>query len=70
MKKVFNFKINFLNFCKQLQEEWRIVFYVSMAIFLIGFVISSIFTSGETEQWALGEDLKTEEIITLNKTKQ
>ena len=43
---------------KQLQEEWRTVFYISAAIFCFGGIFYSIFASAIPDEWAESNDEK------------
>lgn len=48
------FKNNFLRpVCFQTVEEWRIVFYITSAIYLFGCVFYAIFASGQLQPWAV-----------------
>ncbi|XP_076450040.1 putative transporter slc-17.2 isoform X2 [Babylonia areolata] len=40
----------------QTQEQWRIVFFISAAIYLVGTVIFLLFGSGELQSWARLQD--------------
>lgn len=36
-------------------EEWRIVFFISSGIYLVGAIIYGLFCSGERQPWAIDE---------------
>ena len=42
---------NFLIIFKETQSEWRIVFYISAIIFLIGCIVYALFGSADLEKW-------------------
>ena len=51
----------------QSAEEWKIVFYINGAIFLIGGTFYLLFSSGEKQPWASEngyEKLATDELFT------
>lgn len=37
----------------QTNEEWRIVFYISSAVYLFGCIFYGFFASGELQPWAV-----------------
>jgi hypothetical protein len=41
---------------KETQSEWRVVFYISAIIFLIGCVVYALFGSAEQEKWTLDNE--------------
>uniref|UniRef100_A0A224XPJ3 Sialin n=1 Tax=Panstrongylus lignarius TaxID=156445 RepID=A0A224XPJ3_9HEMI len=43
-------------------DEWKIVFYISSTIYLIGAVFYGIFASGEKQQWAIEKEHKMEHV--------
>lgn len=59
MMQTFKKKLNchFTKFLNSLQppEQWRIVFYISAGIYLIGCVVYWIWASGEVQPWAMTE---------------
>ena len=46
---------------KELQSEWRVVFYISAGVFFLGGIVFVIFGSSELEEWAKIEDDKTKQ---------
>jgi hypothetical protein len=41
---------------KETQGEWRVVFYISAIIFLIGCVVYELFGSADQEKWTLDNE--------------
>lgn len=37
----------------QKQEEWRIVFFITAAVYLLGGIVGLLFTTGNVEPWAM-----------------
>jgi len=42
----------------QSAEEWKIVFYIASAIYLLGAIIYAFCASGERQPWAIEEEIQ------------
>lgn len=52
---------------KKRQEEWKIVFFISLVVYLIGALVFILFARGETQAWAKNRDkYDLEEVEELN----
>ena len=48
-------------FLKKTQKEWQVVFIITSVIYLIGFVVYTLFSESETQPWALNNVAKKDE---------
>lgn len=57
---------------KQLQSEWKIVFFITAAVYLVGAIGFLVLGSGEAEDWASNKSKRSEEgeQVPLNETKE
>ena len=55
------------DFFKQTQQEWQIIFIITSIIYLIGFVVYSLFSESDTQKWAIEKSASQVELKNINR---